>query len=151
MPLTYVSWSSCSIILFGMRAIVELIFFTPKAPPFEPTRSQPFVGAIIVSNLVCMLFHAFLIRPEAGEETRGYLHGGLFIDFVGQAPVSVYRLLLFDLLIFLIDFIMLGLIIERVKTKGTPDAIAYITKSKSSHRYKHRGNPRHGGVPATRP
>ncbi|KAJ5267970.1 hypothetical protein N7524_006010 [Penicillium chrysogenum] len=113
-------YMDCSIILFGMRAIVELIFFTPKAPPFEPTRSQPFVGAIIVSNLVCMLFHAFLIHPEAGEETRGYLHGGLFIDFVGQAPVSVYRLLLFDLLIFLIDFIMLGLIIERVKTKGTP-------------------------------
>ncbi|KAJ6178506.1 hypothetical protein N7519_008967 [Penicillium mononematosum] len=113
-------YMDCSIILFAMRAIVELIFFTPKAPPFEPTRSQPFVGAIIVSNLVCMLFHAFLIRPEAGEETRGYLHGGLFIDFVGQAPVSVYRLLLFDLLIFLIDFIMLGLIIERVKTNGTP-------------------------------
>jgi hypothetical protein len=113
-------YMDCSIILFAMRAIVELIFFTPKAPPFEPTRSQPFVGAIIVSNLVCMVFHAFLIRPEAGEETRGYLHGGLFIDFVGQAPVSVYRLLLFDLLIFLIDFIMLGLIIERVKTKGTP-------------------------------
>lgn len=67
-----------------------------------------------------MLFHAFLIRPEAGEETRGYLHGGLFIDFIGQAPVSVSRLLSFDLLILLIDFIMLALIIERVKTNGTP-------------------------------
>lgn len=67
-----------------------------------------------------MFFHAFLIRPEAGEETRGYLHGGLFIDFIGQAPVSVSRLLSFDLLIFLIDFIMLALIIERVKTNGAP-------------------------------
>lgn len=97
-----------------------MIFFTPKAPPFEPTRNQPFVAAIIGSNLICILFHAFLIRPEAGEETRGYLHGGLFIDFIGQTPVSVYRLLSFDLLIFLIDFIMLALIIERVKTNGTP-------------------------------
>ncbi|KAJ5592842.1 hypothetical protein N7537_009746 [Penicillium hordei] len=113
-------YMDCSIVLFAIRAIVELIFFTPKAPPFEPTRSQPYVGAIIGSNLVCMLFHAFLIRPEAGEETRGYLHGGLFIDFIGQAPVSVYRLLSFDLLIFLIDLIMLALIIERVKTNGTP-------------------------------
>jgi hypothetical protein len=67
-----------------------------------------------------MLFHAFLIRPEAGEETRGYLHGGLFIDFIGQAPVSTFRLLAFDLTIFIIDVIMLGLIIERVKTQGTP-------------------------------
>jgi len=113
-------YMDCSIVLFAIRAIVELIFFTPKAPPFEPTRNQPYVGAIIGSNLICMLFHAFLIRPEAGEETRGYLHGGLFIDFIGQAPVSVSRLLSFDLLILLIDFIMLALIIERVKTNGTP-------------------------------
>ncbi|KAJ5781058.1 hypothetical protein N7457_006218 [Penicillium paradoxum] len=112
-------YMDCSIILFAIRAIVELICFTPKAPPFEPTRTQPFVGAIIGSNLICMLFHAFIIRPEAGEETRGYLHGGLFIDFIGQAPVSVTQLLSFDLVIFLIDIIMLGLIIERVKTTGT--------------------------------
>ncbi|KAJ5124799.1 uncharacterized protein N7515_008624 [Penicillium bovifimosum] len=113
-------YMDCSIILFALRAIVELIFFTPKAPPFEPTRSQPYVGAILVSNLICILFHAFVIRPEAGEETRGYLHGGLFIDFIGQAPVSTSRLLAFDLTIFIIDVIMLGLIIERVKTQGTP-------------------------------
>ncbi|OQE37331.1 hypothetical protein PENCOP_c010G06000 [Penicillium coprophilum] len=112
-------YMDCSIILFAIRAIVELIFFTPKAPPFEPTRNQPFIGAIISSNLICMLFHVFLIHPEAGEETRGYLHGGLFIDFIGQAPVSVYWLLSFDLLIILIDLIMLGLIIERVKTNGS--------------------------------
>lgn len=105
--------------LFAIRAIVELILFTPKAPPFDPTRNQPFVGAIIASNLLCMTFHAFFIRPEAGESTRGYLHGGLFIDFIGQKPVPVLRLLLFDLLILLVDFVMLALIIERVKTAGT--------------------------------
>lgn len=79
-----------------------------------------------------MLFHAFLICPEAGEETRGYLHGGLFIDFIGQTPVSVYRLLSFDFLIFLIDIIMLGLIIERVKTNGTP-APAPATSTPDTH------------------
>ncbi|EKV16569.1 Peptidase M18 [Penicillium digitatum] len=125
-------YMDCSIVLFAIRAIVELIFFTPKAPPFEPTRSQPFVSAIIGSNLICMLFHAFLICPEAGEETRGYLHGGLFIDFIGQTPVSVYRLLSFDFLIFLIDIIMLGLIIERVKTNGTP-APAPATSTPDTH------------------
>jgi hypothetical protein len=65
-----------------------------------------------------MIFHALVINPQAGEETRGYLHGGLFIDFIGQKPVSVLRLLSFDVLIFLIDFIMLALIIERVKMVG---------------------------------
>ncbi|KAJ5864478.1 uncharacterized protein N7529_006394 [Penicillium soppii] len=99
--------------------MVELIFFTPKAPPFEPTRNQPYVAAIIASNLICIIFHAFFIRPEAGEETRGYLHGGLFIDFIGQIPVSVPRLLSFDLLIFFVDIVMLALIIERVKITGS--------------------------------
>lgn len=98
--------------------MVELIFFTPKASPFDPTRNQPFVGAIIASNLFCMILHAFFVRPEAGEATRGYLHGGLFIDFIGQTPVSVPRLLSFDILILLVDFVMLALIVERVKTVG---------------------------------
>ncbi|KAJ5594101.1 uncharacterized protein N7459_000309 [Penicillium hispanicum] len=111
-------YMDCSIILFGIRAMVELIFFTPKAPPFEPTRNQPFIGAIIASNLFCMIFHAFFIRPEASEDTRGYLHGGLFIDFIGQKPVPIFRLLSFDVLILLVDFIMLALVVERVKTAG---------------------------------
>jgi hypothetical protein len=66
-----------------------------------------------------MIFHAFFIRPEAGESTRGYLHGGIFIDFIGQKPVPVFRLLAFDTLILLVDIVMLALIIERVKTVGS--------------------------------
>ncbi|CAG8251473.1 unnamed protein product [Penicillium olsonii] len=113
-------YMDCSILLFALRALVQLILFTPKAPPFEPTRNHPFIGGIIVSNLICVIFHAFFIRPEAGEETRGYLHGGLFIDFIGQTPVSISRLLAFDLLIFLVDIVLLALTIERVNTIGTP-------------------------------
>ncbi|OQE29745.1 hypothetical protein PENSTE_c002G02308 [Penicillium steckii] len=125
-------YMDCSILLFALRAIVELIFFTPKAPPFDPTRNQPFIGAIIASNLFCMFFHAFIIRPQAGEDTRGYLHGGIFIDFIGQTPVSVLRLILFDTLIFLIDLIMLGLIIERVKTVGASTPATTSTEQTTS-------------------
>jgi hypothetical protein len=120
------------VVLFVVRAVVELIFFTPKAPPFDPTRNQPFIGAIIASNLFCMIFHAFFIRPEASESTRGYLHGGLFIDFIGQKPAPVFRLLSFDLLIFLVDFVMLALIIERVKTAGTPPTTPSTTSTTNS-------------------
>lgn len=50
---------------------------------------------------------------------RGYVHGGLFIDFVGEkTPVSVIRLLSLDVIILLIDIIMMGLVIERLKTTG---------------------------------
>ncbi|OJJ99395.1 hypothetical protein ASPACDRAFT_79290 [Aspergillus aculeatus ATCC 16872] len=110
-------YMDCSIILFAVRAIVQLIFFTPKAPPFDPTRNQPFVGAIFLSNLFCMLCHTLFAAPEAGEETRGYIHGGLFIDFIGQkAPVPLARLLSMDVLVLLLDLVMLGLVVERVKT-----------------------------------
>lgn len=64
-----------------------------------------------------MIFHAFFTQPEIDETTRGYLHGGLFIDFIGQkGPVSVGRLISFDLLVMVVDFVMLGLVIERVRT-----------------------------------
>ncbi|KAJ5820195.1 hypothetical protein N7474_005786 [Penicillium riverlandense] len=125
-------YMDCSVILFAVRAVVELIFFTPKASPFDPTRNQPYIGAIIASNLFCMIFHAFFIRPEAGEDTRGYLHGGLFIDFIGQAPVPIFRLLLLDALIFLLDFVMLGLIVERVKMVGPTETNSNTTTTSST-------------------
>ncbi|KAL4882749.1 hypothetical protein BJY04DRAFT_216848 [Aspergillus karnatakaensis] len=106
----------CSIVLFAVRAVVQLIFFTPKAPPFDPTRNQPFIGAIFASNFFCIILHAFFSQPEAGEATRGYLHGGILIDFIGQkAPVPVTRLLFLDLLITILNLVMLGLVVERVK------------------------------------
>ncbi|RDW86687.1 DSC4 family protein [Aspergillus mulundensis] len=122
----------CSIVLFAIRAVSQLIFFTPKAPPFDPTRNQPFIGAIFASNLFCMIFHNFFSQPEAGEATRGYLHGGILIDFIGQkAPVPLTHLLFLDLLVMILNIVMLGLIIERVKlaesrntTAATPAAAA---------------------------
>ena len=77
-----------------------------------------------------MISHAFFSHPDAGEETRGYLHGGLFIDFIGQkAPVPLLRLLSLDFLIMILDFIMLGLIIERVKTN---DAISSTSSTSTA-------------------
>ncbi|KAI9370726.1 hypothetical protein BJX61DRAFT_514388 [Aspergillus egyptiacus] len=132
----------CSIVLFAIRAIVQLIFFTPKAPPFDPTRNQPFIGAIFVSNLFCMFFHNFFDQPEADETTRGYLHGGIVIDFIGQkAPVSVARLLLNDLLVMVLNMVMLGLVIERVKTAESRDYTTdnTLTVQQQDHDHEERG------------
>lgn len=132
--------SSCSVILFAIRAIVQLIFFTPKAPPFDPTRNQPFIGAIFVSNIFCMIFHNVFSRPEAGEATRGYLHGGLLIDFIGQkAPISLFRLLSLDFLVLLLDLVMLGLIVERVKITGQTTPTSAETPRLQDHDSEERG------------
>ncbi|KAJ5153360.1 uncharacterized protein N7482_009838 [Penicillium canariense] len=143
--LSAVYYMDCSIILFAIRAVIQLIFFTPKAPPFDPTRNQPFVGAIIASNLFCMVCHAFFVRPEAGESTRGYLHGGLFIDFIGQTPVPVFRLLAFDVLILLVDFVMLGLIIERVKMVGSKGVAALLANSSGATNTNAEANTEQSG------
>ncbi|KAL2835111.1 hypothetical protein BDW59DRAFT_137133 [Aspergillus cavernicola] len=134
----------CSIVLFAIRAIVQLIFFTPKAPPFGPTRNHPFIGAIFTSNLFCMFFHYFFSQPEGEEATRGYLHGGILIDFIGQkAPVPVTRLLFLDLLVMILNIVMLGLIIERVKT-AVPNSTTNITTTATTtqtqdHDHEERG------------
>ncbi|KAF7157584.1 hypothetical protein CNMCM6106_003391 [Aspergillus hiratsukae] len=140
-------YMDCSVILFAIRAIVQLIFFTPKAPPFDPTRNQPFIGAIFVSNIFCMIFHNFFSRPEAGEATRGYLHGGLLIDFIGQkAPISLFRLLSLDFLVLILDLVMLGLIVERVKTTGqtTSAETPRVQDHDSEERGVHRTGPESG-------
>ncbi|KAL2865788.1 DSC4 family protein [Aspergillus lucknowensis] len=125
----------CSIVLFAIRTIVQLIFFTPKTPPFDPNRNQPFIGAIFATNLFCMIFHNFFSQPEAGEATRGYLHGGILIDFIGQkTPVPVTRLLCLDLFVMILNIIMLGLIIERVKIAESRETATTTTATTTSTR-----------------
>lgn len=61
-----------------------------------------------------MLFHCIFALPQAGESTRGYLHGGILIDFVGQRPPTwTLGLLLFDLIIWGIQCLMLAVHEER--------------------------------------
>jgi hypothetical protein len=70
---------------------------------------RPHVFAIFVPNVLCMFLHLVLSLPAAGEETRGYLHGGVVIDFVGQkAPTSRLGLLLLDVVILAIQCLMLA-------------------------------------------
>ncbi|OJJ60793.1 hypothetical protein ASPSYDRAFT_29318 [Aspergillus sydowii CBS 593.65] len=141
-------YMDCSIVLFAIRAIAQLIFFTPKAPPFDPTRNQPFIGAILASNLFCMIIHNFFAQPEADETTRGYLHGGILIDFIGQkAPVPLTRLFFLDLLVMFLNFVMLGLIVERVKvaesrdttTAATTTTATAATTQAQDHDHEERG------------
>ena len=105
-----------------------MLFFTPKSTPLPTTtRHQPYVGAMLGSNLFPILIHLISPNPEAGEAFRGYLHGGFFIDFVGQkGPVSKIWLVALDLVILIIQVVMLGALLEREKTK------ALITSSRST-------------------
>ncbi|KAK2846379.1 hypothetical protein FQN49_005783 [Arthroderma sp. PD_2] len=113
-------YMDCSIIHFAVRAIVQFLFLTPKAANFpEPPKNQPYIGAIIISNLICIFLHIVSTNPSAGEASRGYLHGGLFIDFVGQrGPISKFQLLATDLLVICLQILMVGALLEKEKVSG---------------------------------
>jgi hypothetical protein len=81
-----------------------------------PPAARPYISAIFSTNLLCLLLHILFSPPAAGEPTRGYLHGGILIDFVGQeSPVSRIRLISLDILTCTLQLIVLAIVLERRK------------------------------------
>ncbi|KAF2837081.1 DUF1746-domain-containing protein [Patellaria atrata CBS 101060] len=112
-------YMDCSFIVWAFRGAVQLVFLTPKpAMVFPAPENRPYVGAIIGSNFLFTFLHLISIAPEAGEETRFYLHGGLVIDFIGQlGPSSKFHLFILDLLILVLQLIMLSAHITQLRLR----------------------------------
>ena len=94
-----------------LRVLPHYLFFTPKADTFlqslGPQRPQVF--AIFAPNLLCVLAHIIWGPTLASEANRGYLHGGIIVDFIGQKPpASRFGLLALDLLILGLQCFMLA-------------------------------------------
>lgn len=111
-------YSSISLLGLLIRAVFHYILLTPKPPlppPFQPfpPSPPPSFPLISLTNLIPFLIHAFTRSPSASEVARGYLHGGILIDFVGQAPVSKLRLVVLDFLVFGLQVVMMTLVLER--------------------------------------
>lgn len=121
---------SCSFLRFAFRALFHFYYLTSKPIPIlgEHSKNQPYTGAIIGSNVVCAMAHVLSAGPAAGEATRGYLHGGLIIDFVGQkGPTSKICLLALDGLIWLLQMCMLAVVVKTrslkmARTEGPPSS-----------------------------
>jgi hypothetical protein len=106
---------SNSLALLLLRLVPHWLFYTPKPSFFPPPPThRPYVLGAVVTTGVAALAHAALDAPSAGEATRGYLHGGFLIDFVGEAgPVAKGRLLLADLAVFVLQMVLLAVVLER--------------------------------------
>jgi hypothetical protein len=65
-----------------------------------------------------MFLHIIASLPQASEASRGYLHGGILIDFVGQkAPTSKFSLLLLDVVVLGLQCFMLAVSMENDKIR----------------------------------
>ena len=88
-----------------------------------PRPARTYIGTIFGTNLLCFLLHILSFPPAAGEATRGYLHGGILIDFVGQeSPVSRVRLVSLDMLTWALQVVILAVMLERRKTAASSNA-----------------------------
>jgi hypothetical protein len=86
-----------------------------ERPPDEP---KPFLPLILFSFGVNFLLHQMCLAPSASEDTRGYLHGGLMIDFIGQqGPTSKWKLGALDMCILLLQLIMVSVHVKRRELK----------------------------------
>ena len=107
----------CSLLRFLLRLAPHYSFLTPKDGLLLPAE-HPHIYTIFIPSVLCILAHLFFSLPEAGEATRGYLHGGVIIDFIGQQPpTSRLAFLCYDLVILAAQCLMLAVHQERETLK----------------------------------
>lgn len=142
--LSILYYMDISLFKFLLRALPHWFYFTPKPsifPPPSPTH-RPYIGMIFGNNIVCIILHLLLRPPAAGEATRGYLLGGLLIDFVGQeSPVSKWKLLVLDTLVLALQVLILAVTLERKKlaVQNGDVLVEEVEEARQDHDSEERG------------
>lgn len=96
------------------------MYLSPKdeAFPFLMPATRVHVMLVVIPNMLSMLLHLFTALPTGPEYHRGYQHGGLIIDFVGQQPpTSRLYYILADIFILALQCVMLCIHTEREKLR----------------------------------
>ncbi|KAJ6445808.1 ferric reductase transmembrane component [Purpureocillium lavendulum] len=113
-------YMECSMFRFLLRAAGQYTYLTPKDDsfPFFLPSGRVHVLLVLIPNLICMALHMFGHLPRGPGFHRGYQHGGLIIDFVGQRPPT-YRLyyVLADVVILAVQCLMLTVHTQREKLR----------------------------------
>ncbi|KJZ72651.1 hypothetical protein HIM_08010 [Hirsutella minnesotensis 3608] len=109
-------YMECSLFRFVARSAGQYMYLTPKDEsfPFLMPATRVHVLLVVIPNLICMASHLFGSLPVGPDFHRGYQHGGLVIDFIGQKPPA-WRLyyVLADLVILAVQCFMLTVHTER--------------------------------------
>ena len=100
--------------LLLLRAVTHVRYLT-----LRPETPGPQLGPVVVANIVCLLSHLVISIPgSAGRRPDTYNYGGLVVDFVGELPVTPWKIILMDIMIGLIQMTMLALEFERANSMG---------------------------------
>lgn len=110
----------CSMFRLLLRCAGQYIYLSPKDEtfPFLMPASRMHVLLVVIPNIICMFLHLFTSLPVGPEYHRGYQHGGLIIDFIGQKPsTSRIYYLMADLFIMALQCFMLTIHTERERLR----------------------------------
>ncbi|KAK8049580.1 hypothetical protein PG994_011310 [Apiospora phragmitis] len=111
-------YMECSFFRLFLRWLPQWTYLTPKPENIVFLLPNYQASAIVGPNLLCMLLHIVTSLPQASEASRGYLHGGVLVDFVGQRPpTSKFTLLLLDAILLGLQCFMLAVNMERDKVR----------------------------------
>ncbi|KAI1096251.1 DUF1746-domain-containing protein [Rostrohypoxylon terebratum] len=120
-------YMDCSFFRLMIRWVPQALFISPKAEDTVLIIPNYHVSAIIGPNFLCTFMHLVASLPQAGEASRGYLHGGILFDFIGQkAPSSKFSLLLLDLLVFGLQCFMLTVNLEKERVRKVIKPLAAL-------------------------
>ncbi|KAI1124955.1 DUF1746-domain-containing protein [Nemania abortiva] len=112
-------YMDCSFFRLLIRWMAQTLFVSPKTEDTVLIVPNYHVSAIVAPNLLCMFLHLISPPPEAGEASRGYLHGGILVDFIGQkAPSSRFTLILLDVVVLAIQCFMITVNIEKERIRN---------------------------------
>ncbi|OAA73203.1 hypothetical protein ISF_00104 [Cordyceps fumosorosea ARSEF 2679] len=115
-------YMECSMFRFLLRAFGQHFHLSPKDEAFPVVMPASRVQLVFVMtpNIICILLHLFTSLPVGRDDQRGYQHGGLVIDFIGQKPsTSRAYYVLADILILVLQCVMLTIHAEREQMRVT--------------------------------
>ncbi|APA06911.1 hypothetical protein SS1G_04437 [Sclerotinia sclerotiorum 1980 UF-70] len=110
-------YMDCSFFQLCMRALTQFVILTPKPKNVRPPpQNSSLVIMLLGTNILCIFLHIFLAPSGSSEEMRGYLHGGIIIDLIGQkGPSSRLKLAVFDLLVLTLQSVLFAIHLDREK------------------------------------
>ena len=99
-------------LLLLLRAVTQVLYVQFRPGPLSHTTQ---LAPTLSSTLICIVTHILHARPEAtARSARGYIHGGLIVEFVGElGPIAKWRLLVQDVLVCGLQLLMLAIGYER--------------------------------------
>ncbi|KAI9640808.1 hypothetical protein NHQ30_010648 [Ciborinia camelliae] len=140
-------YMDCSFFQLCMRALTQFVILTPKPKNVrKPPQTSSLVIMLLGTNILCIFLHLFLAPSRSGEEMRGYLHGGIIIDLIGQkGPSSKLKLVVLDLLVLILQSILFTIHLDRERLDkfltvyGQKTTDAQIQPSTQDHDAEERG------------